>query len=303
MKYNHPGVTTTHPGVKVMCCQIIVVVNFITILFPKIFNPQNKIMVRSQSSRKSTNTLKGSRSVRLNPEILKRMVQETIVSRHGTTSIGFPRYVLNSSALNSLQQAAENFLTRMWNEVHDIEVYKNHRSTVERQDFQEWRRKNISVPKKPKLIGGKTLCQLFESIKKKRRRPRYNLHHLGKSNTQFNKKPLTIHLQQLYFDQTQDEFKTVEARPYYPSYREYSEGDRILFTSPSGEELLVRIEKKSWYPNFECMLRSETVEACLPGVRCGDMCTAVNIYHNFRNNTYESLAKEYGVIAFKIKQI
>ena len=63
MKYNHPGVTNTHPGVKVMCCQIIVVVNFITILFPKIFNPQNKIMVRSQSSRKSTNTLKGSRSV------------------------------------------------------------------------------------------------------------------------------------------------------------------------------------------------------------------------------------------------
>ena len=167
VKYNHPGVTTTHPGVKVMCCQIIVVVNFITILFPKIFNPQNKIMVRSQSSRKSTNTLKGSRSVRLNPEILKRMVQETIVSRHGTTSIGFPRYVLNSSALNSLQQAAENFLTRMLNEVHDIAVYKNHRSTVERQDFQEWRRKNISVPKKPKLIGGKTLCQLFESIKKK----------------------------------------------------------------------------------------------------------------------------------------
>ena len=148
-----------------MCCQIIVVVNLITILFTKIFNPQNQIMVRSQSSRKSTRTLKGSCSVRLNPETLKRMIQETIVSRYGTTSTGFPRYVLDSTALNSLQQAAENFLTKMWNKVHDIAVYKNHRSTVERQDFQDWTRKNISVSKKLKLIGGKTLCQLFESIK------------------------------------------------------------------------------------------------------------------------------------------
>ena len=231
------------------------------------------------------------------------MVQETVVSRYGTTSNGFPRFVLDSTALDSLQKAAEDFLTKMWNEVHDIAVYKNRRRTVERQDFVDWRRKNISASKKIKLIGGKTLCQLFESIKTKRRRPRSNLHHVGKVNTPFNKEPLKLYLQQLYFDQTNEEFKTVEARPYYPSYREYSEGDRILFISPSGEELLVRIEKKSWYPNFECMLRSETVQACLPGVRCGDVSTAVNIYHNFRNKTYEALAKQYGVVAFKIKQI
>ena len=88
-----------------------------------------------------------------------------------------------------------------------------------------------------------------------------------------------------------------------PSYREYSEGDCILFISPSGEELLVRIEKKSWYPNFECMLRSQTVQACLPGLRCGDLSSAVNIYHNFRDKSYEALAIEYGVVSFKIKHI
>ena len=259
-------------------------------------------MVRSHPTGKSTRVCHGGRHVRLNPKRLETLVQETVVNRYGTLSNGFPRYRLDSSALNSLREAAEKFLTKMWNEVHDIAVYQNHRHTVERQDFVEWRRKNISLPTKHKLIGGKTLCQLFESIKQKRRRPRV-VRQVGQVITTSSEKPLEIHLQQSYFDQINEETKTTEARPYYPSYHEYSEGDDILFISPSGEELLVRIEKKSWYPNFECMLRSETIEACLSGLRCGDLRTAVNIYHKFRNNTYESLAKKYGVISFKIKTI
>ena len=123
-------------------------------------------MVRSQSTGKSNKTSPGGRCVRLNPESLKRMVEEIIVRRYGTTSIGFSRYRVERSALDSIRVSAEKFLTTMWNEVHDIAVKKNRRVTVEHEDFVEWRRQHITTPRKPKLIGGKTLCELFESIKK-----------------------------------------------------------------------------------------------------------------------------------------
>ena len=303
MNFTHPLGKFSHPGVRVMCCQTIAFGNLVTNHIPKNSNRNHHhiIMVRSQSTEKSMRKFKVGRNVRLNPKRLERLVEETIVSRYGTLCNGFPRYRVSSSGMKALHEAAEKFLTKMWNEVHDIAVYQNHRDSVERKDFLEWKRKNITLPTKPKLIGGKTLCQLFESIKNKRRRPRSKIHPVGKMSSTSTKDPLKIHLQQLYFDQINNEVKTVEARPYYPCYREYSEGDCILFISPSGEEVLVRIEKKSWYPNFECMLGSETVEACLPGIHCGDLSTAVNIYHTFRNNSYEALTKEFGVIAFKVK--
>ena len=285
-----------------MCCPNIILENLITIQFSRKVN-RNYKMVRSEQTSKSKTTSQGRRCVRLNPETLKQLVQDTVVKVYGTTSIGFPRYRVDSTALKSLREAAEEFLTNMWNEVHQIAVYDNHRHTVEREDFAEWRRQHISPPKKVPKIGGKTLCELFESIKSERRHRRSCPENVVKVITPVTKEPLKIYVQQTYFDQMNEELKTVEARPYYPSYREYLEGDRILFISPSGEEMLVRIEKKSWYPNFECMLCSETVEACLPGLRSVDMSTAVNIYHNFRNKTYETLAKEYGVISFKIKQL
>ena len=53
-----------------------------------------------------------------------------------------------------------------------------------------------------------------------------------------------MHVEQSYFDQINEEIKTVEARPYYPTYHGSAEGDSILLISPSGEELLVGIEKK-----------------------------------------------------------
>ena len=286
-----------------MCCRNIVLGNLITIQFPRKTNHNYNTMVRSESTRKSKCTSHDRRFVRLNREHFKNLVEDTVIKVYGTTSIGFPRYRVNISALNSLREAAENFLTNMWNEVHQIAVYDNHRHTVERQDFLQWRSKHISAPKQVQKPGGKTLCQLFDSIKKARRHRRSYKEDVDKVSTPWTKEPLKMFVQQTYFDQMNDQLKTVEARPYYPSYREYSEGDRILFTSPSGEEMLVRIEKKSWYPNFERMLCSETVQACLPGLRSVDMSTAVNIYHNFRNKTYETLAKEYGVISFKVKLI
>ena len=57
-----------------------------------------------------------------------------------------------------------------------------------------------------------------------------------------------MYVEQSYFDEMNEEIKTVEARPYYPSYHGYAEGDSILFISPSREELTVRIEKKNVVP-------------------------------------------------------
>ena len=99
-------------------------------------------MVRSQSTEKSMRKFQVGRSVRLNPKRLERLVEETIVSRYGTLCNGFPRYRVSSSGMKALLEAAEKFLTKMWNEVHDIAVYQNHRDSVERQDFVEWKRKN-----------------------------------------------------------------------------------------------------------------------------------------------------------------
>ena len=112
-----------------------------------------------------------------------------------------------------------------------------------------------------------------------------------------------MYVEQSYFDEMNEEIKTVEARPYYPSYHGYAEGDSILFISPSREELTVCIEKKTWYRNFECMLRAETVPACLPGLMHDEFTTALSIYHSFRDNGYKKLALKYGVIAFKIKPL
>lgn len=257
-------------------------------------------MVRVQTSRKSNRTsLERGRRVRLNPDTFKRMVEETVIRVYGSTSIGSPRFGVKTTALHALRQAAEEFLTKMWKEVHDIAVVCNQRETVTREDFAEWRRKHICIPKKRKSTCGKTLCQLFESIKQRRHRPRLMFKKPQKL-TQRNFKTLKIHLQQIYFDQMKDGMKTVEARPYYPCYAGYSEGDCILFTSPSGEEFWTEIEKISRYRNFEFMLRCETVEECLPGLTCEDLNTALNTYHNFRDNTYKELAQKYGVIAFKI---
>ena len=123
-------------------------------------------MVRSQSTSKSTKMSAGGRRVRVSRHTLKRMVEETLLRLYGTTSNGSPLYRVGFTALESLRVAAEEYLTKMWNQVHDKAVFEKRRDTVELEDFVEWRREHIITPPKPKLIGGKTLCELFESIKK-----------------------------------------------------------------------------------------------------------------------------------------
>ena len=123
INFTYPGGELFTQGVRVMCCQTIVLGNLITIYFPKNSNRNNNNMVRSQSTGKSTRKFKVGRNVRLNPKRLERLVEETIASRYGTLCNGFPRYRVDSSALKALREAAEKFLIKMWNEVHDIAVY------------------------------------------------------------------------------------------------------------------------------------------------------------------------------------
>ena len=213
-----------------MCCQRIICFNRPTINFPRSSNLKKETMVRSQSTSKSTKMSAVGRRVRVSRHTLKRMVEETLLRLYGTTSNGSPLYRVGFRALESLRVAAEEYLTKMWNQVHDKAVIEKRRDTVELEDFVEWRREHIITPPKPKLIGGKTLCELFESIKKKRRGPRSNAcRGLEKRRTPCVKEPLTMYVEQSYFDEMNEEIKTVEARPYYPSYHGYAEGDSILF--------------------------------------------------------------------------
>ena len=98
--------------------------------------------------------------------------------------------------------------------------------------------------------------------------------------------------------------KVVEARVYYPSFRKYVPGDIIKFVNRSdlSEWFLVQITYKRIYNNFREMLRKEGVKDCLPSTT-GGVDAAVKTYHSFRHGTYEELARQYRVVAYRFQRV
>ena len=99
-----------------------------------------------------------------------------------------------------------------------------------------------------------------------------------------------------------DGTKVVDARIYYPSFRKFVSGDIIKFenSSDTNECFFAQMTYKKVYRNFEKILKKETVKACLPAIT-GGIDAAVEIYHSFRNHTYQKLARQ--VVAYKFRRV
>ena len=228
--------------------------------------------------------------VRLNPLTFQRSVRQTVVELYGSKPYGQRPYSFESTAVTSLREAAEEFLEKMWDQVKDITRHNN-RSTVVGKDFEDWKRANNFIrPQKRR-----SLLKMLESEEEKNKRVRRCYRSCVKSS---DKDPLFMTVHQTFFQQLKDGEKTVESRPYYPSYRSYSVGDYIMFQTGT-EILCLRIEQKHVYPDFKTMLRNEDVRECLPD-HVGDLLDAEKTYHSFRNGSYERLAEKYGVVSFRL---
>ena len=116
--------------------------------------------------------------------------------------------------------------------------------------------------------------------------------------------PRVIHVQDPYYDQLLLGEKLVEARPYYPSFKELLPGELVEFSHrSSGSSFLVRITRKRIYRFFHTMLRKEGIQSCLPDHDPDNLQGAVNTYRSFRNGTYKLFEKKYGVMALRFTRI
>ena len=258
-------------------------------------------MVRTKSTEKSGRRCR----VRLKPDTFQRTVVETIINLYGPGTYGGVRYGINNKALETLRDASEKFLEDMWDQVKEIAFQDNH-SVVIRKDFETWKNKTAFQRNSSKCTV-QSLCKLFESVKKSKR-VRLTCVKRGRVRdygTELSgKDPLVISVQEPHYSQLKNGDKTVDSRPYYPSYRRSSTGDMIMFRHyQSRDSFCVRIDQIGEYPDFYTMLRKETITNCLPDHDIGDFRGAVRTYHSFRNGSYKSLAEKYGVVAFRVSHI
>ena len=119
-----------------------------------------------------------------------------------------------------------------------------------------------------------------------------------------NVSPRVIHVQDPFYDQLLLGEKLVEARPYYPSFKDLLPGELVEFSHrSSGSSFLVRITRKRIFRAFHTMLRSEGIRSCLPHHDPDDLQRAVNTYRSFRNGTYKLFEKKYGVMALRFTRV
>jgi len=113
-----------------------------------------------------------------------------------------------------------------------------------------------------------------------------------------------IHVQNPFYDQLLLGEKLVEARPYYPSFKDLLPGQLVEFSHrSSGSSFVVRITRKKIYRTFAGMLRKESIRFCLPHHDPDDLQRAVNTYRSFRNGTYKLFEREYGVMALRFTHV
>ena len=96
----------------------------------------------------------------------------------------------------------------------------------------------------------------------------------------------------------------MEARPYYPSFKDLLPGQLVEFAHrSSGSSFVVRITQKRIFRTFAAMLRKETIQSCLPHHDPDDLQRAVNKYRSFRNGTYKLFERTYGVMSLRFTHV
>ena len=113
-----------------------------------------------------------------------------------------------------------------------------------------------------------------------------------------------IYVTSPFFEQMKCGEKTVEARPNYPCLRDVTPGTLVEFSNRiSGRSFLATITSRRVHRDFATMLRKETIQDCLPDRDPDDLQRAVNVYHSFRHNTYQYIARKHGVVSFRFKKV
>ena len=86
----------------------------------------------------------------------------------------------------------------------------------------------------------------------------------------------------------------------YPGYKGIKVGNIVSF-SWQDSVTYKRVRGVFEYKDFESMLQAEGVQSCLPHLEDGEYERGVRVYHAFRD--YETLAKKYGVVAFRLGDV
>ena len=112
--------------------------------------------------------------------------------------------------------------------------------------------------------------------------------------------PRVIYVTSPFYEQMEGGWKTVEARPNYPSFRDIQPDTTVEFRNRySGASFTARITSRRVHRDFATMLRKETIHDCLPDHDPDDLQRAVNTYHSFRQDTYKFIAKKHGVLSLR----
>ena len=97
-------------------------------------------MTRSQTTTSLTKSRSGSKmKVKLNPLTFQKMIKQAVKDLYGVTEWGQTRYFFQSPALQQLQQASEEYLENMWEQLKVITQLAGRRHVIPR-DIREWKR-------------------------------------------------------------------------------------------------------------------------------------------------------------------
>jgi len=104
---------------------------------------------------------------------------------------------------------------------------------------------------------------------------------------------------EIYFKTIKSGEKKVEGRINHGKFKQFKKFDKLKFYNSNNqlESVICTILDVKQYDNFKDMLIAEGITNCLPGVY--NIERGVKIYHNIPG--YESRAREYGVLAIRIK--
>ena len=90
------------------------------------------------------------------------MVTQAVIDLYGVTITGGTRYCFQSQARLRLQEAAEQFLESMWDQIKDIATHAGREFDVQDRDVRVWKR--ITGFKIRHTRSNRSLCTMFGSL-------------------------------------------------------------------------------------------------------------------------------------------
>ena len=117
-------------------------------------------MTRHSSKTKTRRGSSRSVIVKFNKFVFQKMVRDIVEDIYGKTEFEQCAYRFQSTALLSLQDAAESFMKNMWSQVKDIAKHCG-RNYIEVRDVQVWKRTTDFKERHQK--SGLSLCNIFNN--------------------------------------------------------------------------------------------------------------------------------------------